>query len=69
VNASCFNGNRKCKYLNVEIGFTNLNQKEAKEVYTCGKGIFRTTRDQKELPTSCKAGKMKGFTRISKGEK
>ena len=59
LKVSCYQGSNKCKYLWTDKGFSNLLQKESKIVYTCGKGHFTVTRDQQELPTSCKAGAFK----------
>ena len=51
----CHQERNQCKYLQMQKGFTNLNQKEAKMVYSCGRGIFNITRVENDLPISCKS--------------
>ena len=59
AKVSCYQGSKKCIYLWTDKGFSNLLQKESKIVYTCGKGHFTVTRDQQELPKTCKVGEFK----------
>lgn len=54
----CLNKGR-CRYLILNKGFTNLNQKEEKSTYLCGVGKFSLHRDPNLLPSTCSLYKEK----------
>jgi len=54
----------KCRYLILNKGFTNLNQKEEKSTYLCGVGKFSLHRDPNLLPAKCSLYKEKDLVKI-----
>lgn len=59
---------RKCPYLAIDFGRTNLNQKEEKEIYTCKLGVFPTTRNKQVMPLTCKTRRLR-YAYIKKTKK
>jgi len=60
---ACYYGrSKKCKYLIINFGRTNLNQREEGPCYTCGKGKVNITRKLSDFPKSCNSRVLKALT-------